>query len=131
MGYYTSYSISIHRGELPIAPLPWDEQTLADALNRQTAANDGEEFKVVFNEIRSVQPYKWYRYAEDMAAVTKRLGQAGCDVVLAVYGEGEEAGDLWVHYFHPDGSDSGRLKARIEYLPDPTTPPGESDAHPR
>jgi hypothetical protein len=112
MGYYTHYSIKVHGGHLPRAPLPWDTDALAELLNQ---IGDGYRFEAVGDEVRSEEAYKWYDYAQDVRRVAKQVGEKGGTAILAVYGEGEEAGDLWVHYFRPDGTDSGQLKAKIEF----------------
>jgi len=112
MGYYTRYTIRVHGGSLPGAPLPWDMTDLADLLNQRL---DGYRFEALPDEVRSEEPRKWYDYADDLRWLAKQVSEKGGDAVLAAYGEGEEAGDLWVHYFRPDGSDSGQLKAGIEF----------------
>lgn len=38
---------------------------------------------------------KWYEHEEDMLAVSKRIP----DVLIRLWGSGDEAEDLWEHYF--------------------------------
>lgn len=115
MGYETNYTVKVHAGHLPRAPWPYELEDVAEKL---TDISGGYSFSVWNGGIIS-DSIKWYDYADDVAELVEFLASVGSDAALAVYGVGEEHPDIWVHYFYPDGTDSGQLKAEIIYPPDP------------
>ena len=41
------------------------------------------------------EPCSWYTHVDDMCKITKGFPET----IIALYGDGEESGDLWVKYF--------------------------------
>lgn len=73
MGYITSYDISATPG-LPEVQIALEESDFAYALEDSC---------------------KWYEHERDMREFSKKFP----DVLFKLYGEGEEAGDIWRKYF--------------------------------
>lgn len=76
MGYYTTYEI------------------------RVTPANREQEVIEKIEQIRGYVPFydpcKWYEWEDDMSETAAFFGP---DVVLSLYGYGEDSGDVWVAHF--------------------------------
>ena len=82
MGYYTRYSLSVVEGEFD-----GDPEEILDDIHRKR--EDYYQYGFFEDEI------KWYEHDGDMKEFSKMYP----DVVFNLYGEGEEAGDIWSKYY--------------------------------
>ncbi len=105
MGYYTNYDLS-YEG-------PVDEISVIRTLAKVNPGyfdSDDRYLNIIFSD-----EMKWYCHEEDMLKVSTKLP----DVLFTLYGEGEDANDMWVKYFK-----NGKMQicyATITYEPfDPT-----------
>lgn len=99
MGYYTSYYLDIHEGELPIHNI------------LENVTEDDFEFLgyAIDEDGDSLDSTKWYEHEADMREFSRRFP----DYVFKLHGEGEESGDVWYKYFK-----NGRMQecpAKITY----------------
>lgn len=110
--------------DLPQAPWPLDYDEIANVLGDEThygfyvypdrSPGENQFAQGVPRPFVYCSDAKWYDYWEDVPRVVQQLG-----VGLAVYGWGEEEGDVWVHYFSLDGRSSGKLMATIQWPQNP------------
>lgn len=102
MGYYTNFKGSIISDNwknadkekevaLAIAHLPYFQEW---------QRYETEEDIKCINDVINKNEHKWYSYETDMKMISKRFP----DLTICIYGEGEEQGDIWEHYFK-DGAD--------------------------
>ena len=95
MGYYTNYSLTIEKGD--------------DAVIQEfTEECEGAEH-AIFPDGESNNSTKWYSHQTDLMEFSKKHP----DTVFCLYGEGEEAGDLWNLYVK--NGKGQRCKAKIDY----------------
>lgn len=105
MGYYTRYTMSVHKNE--------ENVTAYDIANKMKELMDKEKgaFYPFEDEIKDMcedeenkkfydidlesDEVKWYEYAEDMC----KLSAALPSVIFQLEGEGEENGDLWKAWY--------------------------------
>lgn len=79
MGYYTSYSLSIHEeGDRYVY--------IEDAKKEITEYHNYNPF---------IEANKWYKHEEDM----RRLSREYPNTVFILEGNGEDSGDMWMKYF--------------------------------
>lgn len=77
MGCYTKYRLEIISG-------------LDSSIHYGEEITKLTDYNSLFDE-----PIKWYDHAEDLKYFSKKYPQT----VFALFGEGDESGDLWVKYF--------------------------------
>lgn len=83
MGYNTNYSLTIMGGEL--AP---------EALAKLIAEDEDAQYALYPNG-KTMQGESWYLHEDSLI----RFSTAYPDVIFALHGEGEEAGDVWDEYY--------------------------------
>jgi hypothetical protein len=91
MGYYTSFSLTIHEGTA-------DLEDVRLALYRVMAEEVSHNEYLFVNEgdqIVTGDSIKWYDHDEDCAEMSKNFP----DAVFKLHGEGEDGGDLWDSYY--------------------------------
>lgn len=101
MGYYTGYSLSIHK-KGPVLKKdedifdPFEEETTAgvNPITYLRAFSDGAKYAIDSRGYCSDHT-KWYQHDEDMIKLTK----AYPGWVFELHGEGEESGDFWNKYY--------------------------------
>jgi hypothetical protein len=81
MGYYTKHTLDIIGGHYDI---------LNDIIE-----SDMDTFYGLDTDGSTLDSVKWYSHEEDM----KRVSLKYPDLVFKLRGEGEEAGDMWIHYY--------------------------------
>lgn len=96
MGYYTRHRLEIS----PETPAVWEEIQKHDYMSHALGpdGNSGERCK-------------WYEHEEQMAELSKKFPE----VLFTLHGEGEDAMDLWIHYFK--NGKIQRRKAKITFEP--------------
>jgi len=101
MGYYTRYSLEVE------GPNP--ESKYGHVIRR--LRNDCEEAEYALDENGdpSGDESKWYDHNNDLVKFSKQYP----NLVFHLYGEGEEAGDLW--YKHFQNGESQTCKAIITF----------------
>ena len=101
MGYYTQYSF-----EVKFTDGTSDEEVIADLRD----TNDNAEYAINADG-STKEECKWYDHVAELKEFSKRYPSA----VLALAGEGEEGGDLWVKYFR--NGKCQKCPAQIVYSP--------------
>lgn len=98
MGYYTQFKLDIESGEES-----YRVEELADTPDGEKVTILGKKIDIL-HQIHSLIPdqihyeesVKWYDHENDMRKISKDYP----DHVLRLAGQGEEADDLWVKFFH-------------------------------
>ena len=84
MGYDTRYQLDIVEGGY-----------ISDVLSLLNKSDFEEMFFAVDEHGEDANNCKWYDHEDDM----KKLSLMFPDIVFDLYGEGDEAGDIWHKYF--------------------------------
>lgn len=115
MGYETRYRLEVETVRV------WKEVKGIDANGKSASIFvkeyiDAEKIKREICDLSGYQyafsdSCKWYNHEKDMRAISKKYK----GVLLKLFGEGEESGDLWIKYFKNGKMQS--CKARIEFDP--------------
>lgn len=79
MGYYTNFKLEFDT--------VLDESVLLKELNEISDYVWGNDF--------ALYDVKWYDYDTHMKLISEKYP----DTLFSLYGDGEEDGDIWVHYF--------------------------------
>lgn len=98
MGYLTDYTVRIVEGE-------GDINDIRGSLDHVSHYGFG-----VYNGEAYVSGVKWYRYEDDMRAVSAQFP----GLLLEVEGSGEDYPDIWAQRFC-DGKAGQRVKAEISF----------------
>lgn len=94
MGYYTDYELKVHEGDKTISEILAVEKDFR-----------GLEHAIDENGY-TVDCAKWYEHEDDMEELSLKYP----DIVFALYGTGEESGDLWCKYFKNGKIQQGRTE---------------------
>jgi hypothetical protein len=93
MGYYTKFTLMVHKGNADIKQVIIGGAGMDAYFDRAfDDEGDGED------------PCTWDNHEETIKKVSKLFPET----VLALYGEGEENGDIWYKYF---------LNGKMQYCP--------------
>lgn len=87
MGYYTRHTITIEFGN----------QDLLPALAHKISSLSEQSFCAEDGEIIHEGVIKWYESTEQLMKISSL--EPFSSLLILVYGEGEEQGDIWKEYF--------------------------------
>ena len=99
MGYYTRYTLLIQSNKLN------SNEIITDLRSRNEDAKDALDGYGNTNNT-----LKWYEHEEDMQKFSKKYPEA----LFVLYGEGEEAGDIWTKYFKDGKKHIAKAKIEID-----------------
>ena len=83
MGYYTEFNLKVQ-----------NSNDIIDLVDHLKTFSDGA-YHAMDMYGNTVGGLKWYEYLDDMIKFSKLYP----DLIFEMYGNGEETGDIWVHYF--------------------------------
>lgn len=93
MGYYTNFTLECYyKTPHNILPFEWTAQ-IGKEINKMNVFNAPEHSGWLPPLNRS--EIKWYHWEEDMLLLSSKFP----DILFVLYGEGEDADDLWNAYF--------------------------------
>lgn len=99
MGYYTNYELKTEEKVNIETFLDFIDSIdaayiFSDSIEelRNDLASGIKEAKI---DMDTNESFKWHEHDDDM----KQVSQKNHGIVFTLYGEGEEAGDLWVNYY--------------------------------
>ncbi len=85
MGYYTNFTLSVHKHNCSSFDFEKIVEELNEAIGYEIFSDTGD----------CIEYQKWYECLEDMCDFSKRYP----DLIFEIEGVGEEQGDVWEAYF--------------------------------